>query len=143
MIHLARRFVGSLSRRAPLAGDEGWASAQLLAHELDLWRSMSNVDRRHAIEVARQCERLRGAGRREEMAAALLHDVGKVESGLGTLGRVAATIVGPRTRRFRAYHDHERIGSEWLAAGGSSPVTVDLVRRRGPGADALTRADQV
>ena len=39
---------------------------------------------------------------RDEMAAALLHDVGKVECGLGTFGRVAATVVGPRTQRFRS-----------------------------------------
>ena len=55
---------------------------------------------------------LRPAATRPQMAGALLHDVGKVQSGLGTWGRVAATIVGPRTRRFRQYHDHEQIGAD-------------------------------
>ena len=63
------------------------------------------------------------------MAGALLHDVGKLESGLGTLARVVATIVGPRTARFRRYHDHERIGADLLVAAGSTPVT-DRARQR-------------
>ena len=79
---------------------------------------------------------------RAEMAGALLHDVGKIEAGLGTFGRVAATVVGPRTRRFRLYHDHEAIGAG-LAAGGRrrpgdrrpdraarGPAAADLARRR-------------
>ena len=59
--------------------------------------------------------------RRAEMAGALLHDVGKVQSGLGTWGRVAATVVGPRTRRFRQYHDHEQIGASMAAQAGIRP----------------------
>ena len=66
---------------------------------------------------------------RDEMAGALLHDIGKLDSDLGTAGRVVATVVGPRTARFRRYHDHERIGADMLKVAGSSPVTVDLVGR--------------
>ena len=45
--HLGRRFVGSLSRRPPDAADERWAEDQLLPSEAELWRTMSNQDRRH------------------------------------------------------------------------------------------------
>jgi hypothetical protein len=154
--HLARRFIGSLSRRAPDDTEDRWAESHLLAHEVDLWRRMSNADRRHAIMVARRFVAIRTAELepscdeppcheppRDEMAAALLHDVGKIDSGLGTFGRVAATVVGPRTRRFRSYHDHERLGADWLAAGGSTVLTVELVRRHGPAADALSQADDI
>jgi putative nucleotidyltransferase with HDIG domain len=104
---------------------------------------MSNADRRHAIVVARRFEQLAAEPTRDEMAGALLHDLGKLESGLGTVGRVVATFVGPRTERFRTYHDHESIGAHWLAAAGSSQATVDLVRRTGSAAPALQQADDI
>jgi hypothetical protein len=141
--HLARRFAGSLSRRAPSADAEAWAVGWLLPAEQRLWSRMANADRRHAIEVTRRFAERRPGATRDEMAGALLHDVGKVEAGLGTFGRVAATVVGPRTERFRTYHDHESIGAEWLDAAGSSPVTVDLVRRRGAAAADLAAADDL
>ena len=86
---------------------------------------------------------LRPDAARAEIAGALLHDVGKVEAGLGTFGRVAATVVGPRTARFRRYHDHEAIGARLAAAAGSDPVTVALIEGQGPAADALRAADDV
>jgi hypothetical protein len=142
-VHLAKRFAGSLSRQPPAADDESWAEAWLTPTEVALWHQMPNVDRRHAIAVARRFQQIRELPSRDEMAAALLHDVGKIESGLGTLGRVVATVAGPRTRRFRSYHDHEAIGARWLDSLGSSPATVALVRRDGPAADALRRADDI
>jgi hypothetical protein len=141
--HLARRFRGSLSRRPPADADEAWVRSVLRAAEVELWSQMTPVDRRHSIEVAQRFSSLRPASTRDELAGALLHDVGKLESGLGIWGRVAATVVGPRTRRFRTYHDHERIGAEWLAGRGSSPSTVELVRGHGPAAADLRRADDI
>lgn len=141
--HLARRFKGSLSRQPPADADEAWARSLLDAAEAELWSRMTPADRRHSIEVAGRFASFRPAATRDELAGALLHDVGKVESGLGTWGRVAATVVGPRTRRFRTYHDHERIGAEWLAACGSDPSTVELVLGLGPAAADLRRADDV
>ncbi len=104
---------------------------------------MTPADRRHSIDVARRFASVRPAATHDELAGALLHDVGKVESGLGTWGRVVATVVGPRTSRFRTYHDHERIGAEWLAACGSDPTTVELVLGVGPAAADLRQADDV
>ena len=143
LAHLARRFVGSLSRRPPGVDDARWAESFLLPIEAAMWRKMSTVDRRHHLLVARRFLAERPDATRAEMAGALLHDVGKVESGLGTFGRVIATIVGPRTERFRAYHDHEAIGARWLADAGSDPATIAVVRREGPAAAALAAADDV
>lgn len=143
VVHLLKRFVGSLSLAVPEPNDERWAERHLLAHEVALWRQMGAVDRRHALVVARRFESVRTEASREEMAAALLHDVGKLASGLGTFGRVAATLAGPRSPRFRTYHDHERLGAEWLAAAGSAPETVALVLREGPAATALEQADDL
>lgn len=143
VVHLAKRCAGSLSRRPPDPADEQWAKGWLTPWEIALWRRMPNVDRRHAIQVARRFEAFRRQPSRAEMAGALLHDVGKLQAGLGTLGRVVATLVGSRTARFRTYHDHEAIGAGWLAEHGSSPATVDLVLRRGPAAPDLRRADDI
>jgi hypothetical protein len=86
---------------------------------------MSNADRRHSVAVARRIDR--GP---ETIAAALLHDVGKVESGLGTFGRVLATIIGPGRARGRmaVYLRHDLIGAELLAAAGARPLVVTWAR---------------
>ena len=52
--------------------------------ELKLWPRMSRADRRHAVGVAREVERQLGReATTPVLAAALLHDVGKVSAGLG------------------------------------------------------------
>ena len=80
---------------------------------------------------------------RPVLAAALLHDVGKVESGLGTYGRVVATlsakVAGPDmatrwgrqrgfVRRVGLYLQHDRLGRDLLALAGSDPLTVAWAR---------------
>lgn len=140
--HLALRFVTSLSSRPPDLADEEWAESQLLSGELALWRRMSNQDRRHSAKVARRFVEARPSATRAEIAGALLHDVGKLECGLGTWGRVVASVAGPRTERFRRYHDHEHIGSLLAEAAGSEPATVDLIDERGPAFDTLKLCDR-
>jgi hypothetical protein len=141
--HLTRRFWSSVSPVEPESGDTAWAESQLLDGELQLWRRLTAPDRRHAIMVARRFESHGHTWLRDELAGALLHDIGKLDSGLGTFGRVVATIIGPRTARFRRYHDHERIGADLLAAAGSSQITVELVRGHGRAAAALAEADHI
>lgn len=139
--HLARRFVRSLSRRPPDAAAAAWARSWLGPQEQSLWDGMSPADQRHSIEVASRFTDRRPAATRAEIAGALLHDVGKAASGLGTFGRVLATVVGPRTARLRRYHDHEAIGAEMAAAAASDPVTVALIRGEGSAAADLETAD--
>ncbi len=125
--HLSRRFIGALSQTAPTRGDYAWALGFLLPGEVDLWEQLGNADQRHSIEVARRFAAALGESPRDEMAGALLHDIGKVAVDLGTFGRVLATIVGPRTRSFRIYHDHEQIGIELLRRAGSTNATLALL----------------
>ena len=143
MFHLGKRFVGSLSGSAPSVADEVWAESFLLDGELVLWRQLGNVDRRHAIQVARRFEGL-GSWTRDEMAAALLHDIGKTVSRLSTLERVGATVLGGRTRRWRDYRDHERIGVGLCRAAGSSATTLGILSGApGSAVEALRRADRI
>lgn len=165
--HLARRFLGSLRPGGPPPAEEGWARSQLLPAEVPLWARMAGADRRHAVGVARRVERALGPeATREVLAAALLHDVGKVESGLGTYGRVVATlsagVAGPAmadrwqrgrgfTRRVGLYLNHSSIGGDLLELAGSDPLTVAWTREHHlapeawtlprPQADALKAAD--
>ena len=143
MFHLAKRFLGSLSSVAPTVADEVWAESFLLDGELALWRRLSNVDRRHAIHVTRRFEAL-GSWTRDEMAAALLHDIGKIASQLSTLERVGATILGSRTERWRRYRDHERIGVELCREAGSSAATLAILcNQPSDSVTALRRADRI
>ncbi len=138
-VHLVRRFAGSLCGTAPGVADELWAESWLNAAEQALWRRLPNHDRRHSIGVARRFNS--SVTERDLMAGALLHDVGKIDSGLSVFGRVAATVVGARTERFRRYLDHEQIGAEMLASARSSERTVELVAGRGPHAALLRECD--
>jgi hypothetical protein len=150
-LHLAHRFFGALSPAGPPPSDEAWAVASLLPGEQELWAQMSGPDRRHAIAVARDTSRLLGpeGARREVLAAALLHDVGKVESSLGTFSRVAATLLamglgrqratswrpGPGTgrpswkARVALYLEHDRLGADLLERAGSDELTSTWARQ--------------
>jgi hypothetical protein len=139
--HLAARFFTSLPPTPPAVVDEIWAQDQLLSGERALWVQLSNQDRRHSVLVARRFVAIRPDATRAEIAGALLHDVGKIECGLGTFGRVVATVVGARTKRFAAYHDHEAIGAAMAGKAGSDPATVELIAQRGPAFTALAASD--
>lgn len=139
--HLVARFRWSLSAQPPTADEEAWARSHLLPGEIELWERMSDMDRAHSAIVARRFVTARPSATRAEVAGALLHDVGKIDSQLGPWSRAAASVVGGRTRRFRSYLDHERIGAELAAAAGSDPATVDLIAERGPAFATLHRVD--
>jgi hypothetical protein len=149
--HLATRFFGALSPAGPSPADETEALGMLVGGEQDLWRRMSGPDRRHAVGVARDTIALfePEKPRREVLAAALLHDVGKVESALGTFARVGVTLAAlavGRTRLVRwsgsaqraghpslrnrvgLYLTHDRLGAELLTAAGSEDLTVAWAR---------------
>lgn len=143
-VHLARRFVGSLRPGGPPAAEVEWARSHLLPAEAELWDAMSGPDRRHSVAVARRVERTLGhEATRPVLAAALLHDVGKSVAGLGTYGRVVATVsamVGGHemadhwsrkrgfTRKVGLYLQHDQLGAERLEMSGSEPLTVTWAR---------------
>lgn len=139
--HLAARFFTSLPPTPPSVVDEVWVEDRLLPSERELWVQLSNQDRRHSVAVARRFVAARPGATREEISGAILHDVGKIDCGLGTFGRVAATLVGPHTTAFRSYHDHEEIGAEMARRAGSEPATVELIAQRGPAFETLTACD--
>ncbi len=137
-LHLSGRFLRSIRPGSLSVIDTQWVRLQLSAAEIQLWERMSNPDQRHGVEVARLVEAELG----EEatvpvLAAALLHDVGKIESGLRTPARVLATLVwavvpdrfaSRWTRRvwplnrLGQYRLHPEIGEELLTSAGSDKL---------------------
>ena len=148
--HLIRRFFAALPSGGLPETDRFWVESVLSQKEYALWARQYPPDRRHSAAIARQVERrladqalVEEAALNEEtdwaLAAALLHDIGKIEAGLGTWGRVFATIVakvvGPQRARqwivrdgYRgkvgAYLNHPEIGAELLHAAQSDPRTI-------------------
>lgn len=143
-LHLARRFFGSLAPGGPPPDDEAWARGSLGSGELELWGQMSGADRRHAVGVARRVVASLGEHTDDSViAAALLHDVGKIDSGLGPFRRAGATVIAMllghescRQWRSRAgirgrvgrYLSHDEIGADLLTSAGSDELTVAWAR---------------
>jgi hypothetical protein len=152
--HLATRFTGSLWPVGPGARDTHWAAEHLSDPERELFDRMSRADRRHGIGVARRTVGALGdAATRPVMAAALLHDCGKLDARLGTYGRVAATLCGRWagrdmaqawsqrsgfTRRVGLYLRHDELGADRLSLAGSDPLVVTWARQHHQSADQWT-----
>jgi hypothetical protein len=135
--HLVRRFFGALRPGGPSAEDGAWVSGILDPGERDLWSRMAAQDRRHSVGVARRVDAALAstpeAGDRRWLAAALLHDVGKLDAELGVFGRVGATLAGAAagheradnwstrrgmTRRVGLYLRHPELGATRIRRAG-------------------------
>jgi hypothetical protein len=135
--HLLRRFFGSLRPGGPSATEQAWAESQLLPGEKAIWLSLSGPDRRHSAAVARRVEESLGSkATRPVLAAALLHDCGKLDSGLRTPGRVIATVLAASI--VKSESDVQR----WSLSKSSWKRSVSSYRRHPDiGAELLTNAD--
>jgi putative nucleotidyltransferase with HDIG domain len=171
-VHLTRRFFGALRPGPPRATDREWVATVLSPAALALWNRMPNPDRRHSVAVARRVQHALASTPDADdprwLAAALLHDVGKVDSGLGTYGRVVATLAGAAagrdtaeawitrrgfTRRVGLYLEHPRLGADMIRVAGGpeeaavwaaahhTPETWDALAIPRPVVDALATAD--
>lgn len=136
-LHLVKRFWWSIRAGDPDENELLWVRGRLLETEWALFLRLARTDQEHHLRVARRfLSRFDLEPPREWVAAALLHDVGKVDVGLGTFGRVFATV-WPWGRsgegRLGRYHRHVERGAEMLRLAGSDPVTIAMV---GESADA-------
>lgn len=135
--HLMDRFREMGRPVTTREADAEFAALTLSAGEFGLWMSMDVRDRRHSVEVTRRFCAMFPSADRDEVAAALLHDVGKSVVRLGRLGRSVATVV-PVTSTMRTYRRHEEVGADLLRRLGSPSRTVELVR--GSADDEAARA---
>jgi putative nucleotidyltransferase with HDIG domain len=137
--HLISRFFGSVSASALTEDETSWVKSQLLETEFELWTQMSIQDQRHAYKVAQRTVELLGeSATRPVVAAALLHDIGKIKADLGTFARVMATFAGRQGTAEQVnewsqsdgwlgqagtYLRHNEIGAEMLREAGSDELT--------------------
>lgn len=129
--HLGARFFTSAFARRPGSEDVDRVRAILSPAEYAVWDTLGRADRAESVAVARRVsELLPAAADPVWVAAGLLHDAGKTESGLGTLGRVLATLVaaavGPERAgrsggRIGRYVRHPEIGADRLRRAGCRP----------------------
>jgi putative nucleotidyltransferase with HDIG domain len=125
-------------------GDRAEALSHLGPELGELFLHMAVRDQQHALRVL---HRLHDAGPLL-CQAALLHDVGKADAPLGTVGRslvVLAEATGtlPPLRRlplvggrFSRYLRHAEIGAEMLKAAGADPDLVEIVAEHEAGRPA-------
>jgi len=143
ILHLIRRTWWSL-RPADISADEmALVKKTLTDKELSLWLGMCRADRSHSVMVARRFAAAEPDAPQDALAGVFLHDVGKTVAGLSVPLRIVATLVGPRTKRFTSYHDHERIGAQMLREAGSSSLTIETALGNGRWGPALRLADDV
>ena len=141
MFHLIKRFFSSLSA-APLNDlEQAWVQEVLNVREHDLWCTQAIVVQRHSCDIARRFIEIRSLASRDEIAGALLHDIGKIDAGLGIVARVLATVLPLPTPRFTAYRHHQQRGAQMLKTIGSSDITIGLVAGH-PNSDALRALHQ-
>ena len=146
MMHLVRRWRSSIDRSPLTSADLQFARASLIDVEWNLWSSMELADRRHSIVVARRFVSMAPRADDAEIAAALLHDVGKTVARLSTTERVLATLIAPvvKPRRWSQYYRHEEIGLDLCRGLPSRDATLRLLGDvNHPLAEVLRRADDV
>ncbi|MBM3696238.1 MAG: HD domain-containing protein [Actinobacteria bacterium] len=129
--HLARRFFAVLTAGPLQPGEQAEVARWLRPAERPLFWSQPPADQRHGLDGARAVL-ARRPERPDLVRAALLHDVGKRHSSLGTLRRTLVTVAAalglPLRGRFAAYRDHGPIGAGDLAEAGAEALVVEFAR---------------
>ncbi len=148
--HFVRRFFGAFTPLRVTAADREWVADTLAADEFALWLKLGRLDALESIGVAHRAEDALAALRKDQslalddttmsndvLAAALLHDVGKLDAGFGTVRRVLATIAGTIagrdmanawsssrgfTRRVGLYLRHAELGADRIRFAGGREV---------------------
>lgn len=131
LAHLARRFVGSWRARRPGPDSQRLVAALLSSAEAEVFWAQPVPDLAHGVRSA-EAVLNRRPDRSDLARAALLHDVGKRHSRLGTIGRSVAAGLSlmriPVRGRFYSYLDHAEIGARELEALGCDELVVAFTR---------------
>lgn len=143
LLHLIRRTWYSL--RPPKLSPNQLREVEVIlsADEYALWTEMSRADQSHSLMVLTRFDREAPGAPNAARAGVLLHDIGKIFSGLNTLERVVATLIGPRGHKFRRYTEHEELGRSALLALESDVITVETACGEGIWGQQLRRADRI
>jgi putative nucleotidyltransferase with HDIG domain len=132
--HLAKRFFTSLRPRPVDDADLAFVKLTLTPTELAEWEQLSRADKAESLATARRAAHALGPDADDTwLAVALLHDVGKTDSHLGTFGRAGATMIAGVVSHGRARHyggpigryvSHDDLGAARLRAAGARTEAV-------------------
>jgi putative nucleotidyltransferase with HDIG domain len=132
--HLAVRFAGSVRARPLDRADLAFVRHHLRPGELACWERLGPADRAESLATARATLGALGPDPDPAwVAAALLHDVGKAETRLGSLGRAWATLAAGLAGHGRArawpnavgrYVNHDELGAQRLRQAGARAEAV-------------------
>ncbi len=132
--HLVRRFLTSVRPRPLTDEDRAFVATTLRPEEWSCWERLGPADRAESVATGRAAAA--GLGPNADpayIAAALLHDVGKADTGFGVVRRVGATVMatmaGPGRARawpgaLGGYVNHDELGSARLRAAGARTEAV-------------------
>jgi hypothetical protein len=138
--HLIRRFWQVVGTRHLTPADQIEVAGLLPSRQAALFWAQPAADQRHGLHTARAVAHT-APDRADLAAAALLHDVGKRESGLGPYGRALASALAlariPVRGRLAAYLNHGPLGAADLKAAGADAIVVAYARdhHRRPASD--------
>jgi hypothetical protein len=141
MVHLVKRFFGFLTATRPGPEDQLFVSRSLHTDLLRLFYKQRVEDQRHALDVARRVQ-----DRPHLIEAALMHDIGKTEIGLGAIGRSVATLWAltslPIWGEWLLYIDHGPRGADLLEDAGAGDLALAFARHHpGPVPSGFDEAD--
>lgn len=148
--HLVSRFFASVVARPVSETDQAWVAQHLAPSEYDVWLRLGRADRAESVRTGRRAEEAfaRGDARCDDagawIAAALLHDVGKLDARFGPVRRALATLAGRiggrytavrwahlthgQRRRAGLYLRHAELGAHRLELAGARPEAVTWAR---------------
>lgn len=126
--------------------DDAWAAARLTAAQRELFARLPPQERAHGVQVARRLVAATPHASADLVAAALLHDVGKLGTPQFVLWRVLTHLLpaadlpaAPRLRGLpgarQARRHHAQYGAALIrAAGGGENVAALVASHHDPGA---------
>jgi hypothetical protein len=130
------RFFGSLVPRRVDAFDAAWVASLLTPPEQGVWAKLGRADQHEGLAVAQRADLELDPAidhHEEYLAAALLHDVGKLDADFGPYRRAVATVAGAMAgrstidawkerrgfvRRCALYLDHAELGAVRVSVAG-------------------------
>lgn len=145
---IARWAEGALhGEKAISEAEDHWATRWLTPTELQIWRKMPPPDRRHGLRVAAHVLQAMPAAPETLLAAALLHDCGKVGRQYRSSERVLAGLLPHTVAEVlpwppaQAKAHHAIWGAhEILRLGGRAAVASLVARHHAPAGDPLAEA---